>query len=221
MSAPAVVPLPQLQAMAASLAEPVWRRLMTRAQKAALIQWRDSTTAPGLAARMTRAGKDAYGYADRISTPRRKRGTAAAFNKSGALARMLATRRPRGIRDPAMVRTRLAIGGGALNFLGGMRGGTVSTVRVPVAVQISAHAVRTHTRRSTGVAAYARASYSAIRIRRRTNRQEWEDFSKDAPGLRRMVADHFLTIVRSAAYTKTGRTRAGFAFPARQELDDA
>ncbi len=88
------------------------------AQKEALILWRDRKSAPGIAARFTKAGATYYGFTPRSTKYNKRKGGLPDFTYTGKLREMLHGRKPRSITagNSDMAVTRLAYGGGALNF---------------------------------------------------------------------------------------------------------
>jgi hypothetical protein len=113
-------PLKDLSRLAQEIRGDVLKRWVAKAQKSALLEWRDRVLPPGLAARFTIPGRAFYRFAYRFSA----KTSQPPFLKTGAFRNMLMNRRPRTSYKGLEVVTRLKFGGGPLNFLGNRRGWT-------------------------------------------------------------------------------------------------
>jgi hypothetical protein len=130
-----------LDGLVKSMRGDLFARWMRRAQKQALVEWRDRTEPPGLMARFERAGIGFYGFSARARP--RKGGY---YVRSGALREQMRKRKPfaKNKRGTDVV-TVFKYGGGALNFLTdkkGIKGVTRQVMSVSVtrqAVTRSAH----------------------------------------------------------------------------------
>jgi hypothetical protein len=129
----AAVIFKDLAGLVASMKGDLFARWMRRAQKQALIEWRDRKQAPGLAARFEKSGEQFYEFSKR---PRPRR--TPYYVKTGKLRDMMSQRKPKAKNNRGTdVVTALKFGGGALNFLGskyGIYSITKSTTRVQVTV---------------------------------------------------------------------------------------
>lgn len=228
------IPLPELQAVVEAMAPDRWRTIMAKAQRAALATWRDRKEHPGLAARFERSAYRAgvsYGYAlrrgdarrqaaNRLRTPQRP------YHASGALATMMSKRKPKTKRSDGsgQVRSNLAIGGGALNFLGQKYPATYQLAVVRTTQIVPASSVGSYTTASgRTVSGYRRAAY----VRQVTERRytaspsgtsylaEWANTAADQAWIAHETQRLFLAGVRDALFTKTGKRR-GMAVDAGQ-----
>lgn len=176
-------------------------RFMRRAQKQALIEWRDRSNPPGLDARFTEEGKSFYDFSRR-QRPRRGKGY---FIHSGALRRMMKTRQPRSLntRKDTVVTT-MKYGGGALSFLVDVRGTrSISRSHTVAAVQ-----VRGHTRRGIGgiativqVKTYSQQHRIDKTVRNKASlpySAEFARFIRDQAWIEKRTGQLFLMIVRRA-----------------------
>lgn len=231
-------PLPDLEALVRQLRGDLFQRWMTRAQKGALLEWRDREQTPGLAARMTAPGEKYYRWGDRapryyaqkipgyvrnFSAPVRE------YFKTGALRQRLLARRPKAIRGGDVVRTRLAYGGLSLNFMDGPSYRPVQqVVRLVerVSITVREHAVAAHQRsvrtrsglRRVMVAGYQVGAHRVDRIVGRSQLvrggepygRAWGAAFKqlDAPWIQTRVAELFRAIVSKAALDRRGRVRS-------------
>jgi hypothetical protein len=168
----------------------VWSRWMAAAQRRALLWWRDRRVAPGLAARFTVSGAAYYGFGARRFNPYRVKPY---YHVSGTLERMLMSRRPRTSRRPGVVESRLAFGGGSLNFLTAANQRPVigwTTVSRPIGTTTSVATRRVPVR---GGDSYAAA---------------FGRFTRDRLAIEARVAIELRKIVRASAYTKKGTFRS-------------
>ncbi|MES2340006.1 MAG: hypothetical protein V4537_18080 [Pseudomonadota bacterium] len=212
-------PLPDLERFVDQLRGDLFARWMARAQKGALIEWRDRTTAPGLAARFTFAGNDFYGYhgQDHDVGSRgymQKKGFLPVYVKTGRLRDMLAKRKPRTIRgSKADVTTRLAYGGGALNFLsniGPILNSHRETTRVPIVV--AGYSYKHHKTATIVVVPGHAATRKRIRLVVERSSESFADafgrFDRDRPWIAARVPELFMKIYERAALTKGGTLRS-------------
>lgn len=175
----------------------VWRRWMSAAQRRALLWWRDRRIAPGLAARFTVSGAAYYGFGARRWHPYRLKPY---YRVNGGLERLLLARKPRSLRGTGPVESRLAFGGGSLNFLDGPQqrpvvGWTRSQVTTVTQLRSGATTTITSTRR---VPVRGGDTYAAAFGR----------FGKDRAAIEARVAIELRKIVRASAYTRKGAFRS-------------
>lgn len=208
-------PLPDLQRFVGQLRGDLFARWMGRAQKAALIEWRDRTQAPGLAARFTFAGNDFYGYRGQHGRSYFvQKGRLPDYVKTGSLRDMLAKRKPRTIRGTkADVTTRLAYGGGHLNFLaniGPVIGEHKEVTRVPIVV--AGYSYKHHKTAKIVVVPGHAATRQRIRWVFERSSESFADafgrFDRDRPWIAARVPELFLKIYQRAALTKAGTIRS-------------
>lgn len=208
-------PMPDLTRLVAQLRGDLFRRWMARAQKAALIEWRDRTQAPGLAARFTTAGNDFYNFRGLHGRSYYvQKGRLPDYVKTGRLRDMQAARRPQTIRaNDGDVVTRLRIGGGALNLLttiGPVIGETREVSRVTV-VQ-SGYSYAHHKTGATVTVAAHPTTRQRIRWKYERASESFADaflkLDRDRAFLAEATERHFRAIVRGAAMTKGGTIRS-------------
>lgn len=208
-------PLPDLQRLVDQLRGDLFARWMGRAQKGALIEWRDRTQAPGLAARFTFAGNDFYGFRGHNGRSYFvQKGRLPDYVKTGRLRDMLAKRKPRTIRgSKADVTTRLAYGGGALNFLaniGPILSEHKEVTRVPIVV--AGYAYKHHKSAKIVVVPAHPSTRRRIRWVYERSSESYADafgrFDRDRPWIANRVGELFLVIFQRAALTKGGQLRS-------------
>jgi hypothetical protein len=208
-----------LNNLAQSLRSDIFVRFMKRAQKQALLEWRDRTTAPGLAARFTKAGKSFYGFSDRVNKKRDP------YVKTGQLRTMLSKRRPHSKRSTdTEVVTALKFGGGALNFLSKKYGTKSKTTSyTTTVVQVRAAQRRAHNfvrsgksfaRRGGPVSGYSQAKTTATvnRIKSPVSfASEFAQFTHDGPWISQRARTLFATITRKAVIDRrTGGIKSSY-----------
>lgn len=206
--------LPDLQHLVDQLRGDVFARWMARAQKGALIEWRDRTTAPGLAARFTFAGNDFYGFRSQHGRSYFvQKGRLPDYVKTGRLRDMMKARLPRTVRGTGDVTTRLAYGGGALNFLtaiGPVIGEHKEVTRIPVTV--AGYSYKHHRSGAIVVVASHPGTRKRIRWVYERSTESFADafgkFDRDRPWIANRVGELFLAIFRAAALTKRGELRS-------------
>ncbi len=199
---------PDLDRLVTQLRGDLFVRWMKQAQKAALIEWRDRTEAPGLAARFTKTGDGFYNFTPRTKKYNRRKGGLPDFVYTTGLREMIKSREPKSLNNGNVEAiTRIKFGGGALNFL--------TAVKKMVGFSITVLASKTH------IKAYFRKGksvrgYEGTRKRRRINKQlgavsyadEYGRLDKDIPWLRAKVLENFNRIFRRAALTKRGTLKS-------------
>jgi len=175
----------------------IWDRMMATAQRRALLWWRNRRVAPGLAARFTVSGAAYYGFGARRFNPYR---TKPYYHVTGSLERLLLSRKPRTSRKSGTVETRLAYGGGRLNFL------TTPNQR-PV--------VGWTTRQTTTVTQVGTGTVTRVYSRRvpvrggDTYAAAFGKFNRDRAAIEARVQVELRRIVRSSAFDKrTGRIKS-------------
>lgn len=211
--------LPDLERLVLQMKDTLFARLMRRAQKAALAEWRDRTTAPGLAARFTDAGAKVYGYGERGRYYYGHKGMLPDYVKTGRLRDMLLKRKPRSSNAGGDdVRTRIAYGGGVLNFLTTI-GPVISEKRevTRVAITIDAYTYKHH---KTG-ALVSVAAYPSTRRRIRYAYQRASEsyaaafgrFDRDRPWIAKRVDELFLLMFRRLALKPDGTLKTSAVSP--------
>jgi hypothetical protein len=208
-------PLPDLQRFVDQLRGDLFARWMARAQKGALLEWRDRAIAPGLAARFTFAGNDFYGYRGQHGRSYFvQKGRLPDYVKTGRFRDMLAKRKPRTIRgSKADVTTRLAYGGGALNFLtniGPVVGEHKEVTRVPIVVDGYAYK-HFKTGKIVVVASHSETRRRVRWVYERSSESFADAFGKfdrDRPWIANRVTELFQVIFQRAALTKGGQVRS-------------
>lgn len=220
--------LPDLTALVQQLKGDLFVRWTRRAQKAALIEWRDRRESPGLAARFTAAGSAFYGFGERPTKYNRGKGSTQDYVKTGDFRDSLKLRKPRAIRGTGdTVTTRLRYGGGVLNFLtkiGPMTNEARIVERIPVQIRGYSYRVQMNLDKTGGREITVRGhTAQRQRIRRQVTRSstsyaaEFGRFVKDQPWIAQRTAELFAEIVRKAAFTKGGKLKSSVL----QEVDDA
>lgn len=183
-----------LNTIVASMRGDLYARVMRKAQRMALIEWRDRKQAPGVAARMEESGKTFYNFSAR-SRPRKGKPY---YVHSGGLRRMLLARKPKSAYQGAhRVVTRLKYGGGALNFLVDKRG-TRSTTR---SLTVATVTVAAHTRRAgtVQVTSYAQAKRIDRVIRNKAAHPysaEFGQFQRDRVWIQQRTRELFVMLLR-------------------------
>lgn len=202
-------PLPDLDALAKQLSAGVFSQWMRRAQRVALIEWRDRTQPPGLMARFTPQGTDYYDFPARNYDKHRR--LKRYYQHTGAMREMMEKRKPRSNRDKDEAVTTLAYGGGALNFLtkvGGIE--SMQTVSERVAVSVGAH---TRKRKGENIQVKASTQTRTVRSLKVTRRAssyaaDFGRFVRDRPWIADRTAEVFREIVRKALIGKNGKLRS-------------
>lgn len=207
------VPLADLEAMAAQVDGGLFVRWMKQAQKAALIEWRDRTATPGLAARFTHGGEDFYGFTPRTLKYNKQKGGLPDFVRTGGLREMVKARTPRSQNNGNLEAiTTLKFGGGALNFLQNI----TRTSSEPAGTKSNSVTIKAYVRRGPGgkgqiaVNSYlgTRKSKTYTKVTQTINyAAEYGQAANDLPWIEEKVKEHFLRIFRSAAVTKGGRLK--------------
>lgn len=210
-TAPAYV---DLDTLVQQLRGDVFARWMRRAQKAALLEWRDRIQPPGLAARFTKAGSAFYGFGERTQKYNKsKRGYPQDYVKSGGFRRQVLKRRPRSFRGGTAIVTKLAYGGGVLNFLTGI--GPVTSQAVIKSVQsvpVSGYTYR-HPKTGTAVTVQPRARLQITTVGKPQRSSvsyadEFGRFMRDRPWLATRTLELFKLIVTRGAFSKRGKLRS-------------
>lgn len=194
----------------------IWDRFVAKAQRRALMWWKKRTVPPGLAARFTIAGARFYNFGRRG----RKPSTLLPYylDKNNLRPFILsAARVPKTSRNTGQVVTRLAFGGGTLNFMGNtgkpnmraVTGWTRTTRTISENFNVASY---TRTLRSGTVVKVN--SYSMSRVRTvskatqvrggETHAAMFGNLSKDKPALEARVAIELRKIVEEDAFTKGG-----------------
>lgn len=203
-------------ALVAQLRGDLFRRWMRRAQKAALLEWRDRKAPPGLDARFTKAGAEYYGFGNR---KHRKPFLANVwyYSHSGDLRAMMHGRRPRSLRSDTQVVTRLKFGGGALNFLTKLT--PVRSISRELHSGVAGVSAYDYTRRvkSTGVRINVTvpkhlANWKRyVRVYHRGGQSyaaEFGDFSKDREWISTRTGALFLRIFRRGVLARDGSLKS-------------
>lgn len=198
------------------LRDDIFVRIGRKAQKQALLEWRDRGSAPGLAARFTLRGRSFYNFSRRKGegqVPRKP-----AFYASGSLRNALLRRAPKArTKSKAYVETYIKYGGGSLNFLTAPnQRGVVKTgdgvrfysVSMPPVTRVahtltvrgvgyyrSGGSVRGHTARRT-------QKYKTFSLSARTYAQEFAEFGRDQPWIERRTNELIEYIFRKTALDK-------------------
>ncbi len=206
----------------------IWSRYVAKAQRQALVWWQHRTVPPGVKARFTVAGVAFYGFGRRARKPY---SLPPYYKHTGALERAILARRPTTSRATGQVVSRLAFGGGTLNFMNttsrpDMRGVTGWTVKSRT---ISEHfTVPSYTRsgRRGSSTTVTVSGYSMTRQRTvsrgtpirggDTFAATFGRFTKDRPILEARVAVELRNLVNRAAYTKSGDLRAALLRPLQE-----
>lgn len=204
-------PLTHLMKLAETLRGDVFARWMKRAQKAALIAWRDRKIMPGLAARFTREGASFYRFSPTPNRYAKSKGNLPEYVKTGRLRDLMRTRMTRS-KHGADVVTSIRFGGGPLNFLTAI-GGVVTTRKDKVTGTELVNAYSYPRRTKAGatvtisVASYGRR-YSRVRttlIRSGISyAAQFGDLSRDREWIRVRSLVEFRRILRGAAFDKNG-----------------
>ncbi len=204
-----------LNGLVKSLRSDLFARWMRRAQKQALIEWRDRTTPPGLMARFERAGIGYYDFSQR-----QRRRPAGFYLKSGGLREAMRRRKPRSLNGRGTdVVTVFKYGGGALNFLTDTRGVKMvskSKARIPVTMPAVTRRpavvaqfdrpggimVKSYIRAGGPVKSYVQTRTTIIRTVNKSDRtmaQEFGGFVRDRAWISERTGVLFASIARRAA----------------------
>jgi hypothetical protein len=195
----------QLRDAESVLRSDVWERYIALAQRNALLWWRNRRVAPGLAARFTISGATYYGFGQRRFNPFTVKPY---YHVTGRLEQMLLKRMPRTSRKSGTVETRLAFGGGSLNFL--------TTPQQRPVVSWTTRQTTTVVQRRDGTTT---SSVSSRRVPVRggdTYAAAFGRFTKDRPVIEARVAIELRKLVRQRALTKKGNWRASVLRPLRE-----
>lgn len=208
----------------------IWNRYVAKAQRQALVAWQQRSVPPGVKARFTVAGVAFYGFGRRGRKPY---SLPPYYHNTGALERAILARRPTTSRSSGQVVSRIAYGGGTINFMTttsrpDMRGVTGWVHR---ARTISEHiTVPDYTR------PWRRGSSTVVKVsgysmtRQRTVSKStpirggdtfaaaFGRFTKDRPWLETRVAVELRRIVNRAAYTKSGDVRTALLRPLQESV---
>ncbi len=206
--------LPDLEALVAQMKAGFFSRLMRAAQKQALTEWRDRREAPGLAARFTDAGHTFYGFGQRWGHYWLKKGSLPDFVKTGRLRDTVLKRKPKSKNAGGTdVVSRIAYGGGALNFLvnvGGITNISRVTERVPIVV--AGYAYKHHKTGSivsvAGHAATRKRIRTVVTRSSRSYADEYGDFTRDRPWIAQRVGEVFGELFKRTALTKGGQLKS-------------
>lgn len=211
-----------LDAFVQQLRGDLFARWMRRAQKAALLEWRDRKDPPGLAARFTAAGAAFYRFGPRSSygVLNRIKGGTQHYVLTGGTRDMMAKRRPTAVRGTQDIVSRLKYGGGKLNFLtnvGAVTGRNVVRWRETVAVAgytYKHHKTGATVSVSPGTSNRARKKVTFTRSAT-SYAADFGRFLRDSPWIADRTAVLFREIIRRAAFTKGGMLRSNML----QEVD--
>lgn len=203
----------------------IWSRWVALAQRRALVWWQQRRVPPGVAARFTFAGVNYYGFGSRLRKPY---SIAPYYHVTGSLERAILARKPKTSRASGEVVSRIAFGGGSLNFMTttskpDMRpvtGWTRTTRTLTESFNVSSYT------RSTKGGSITVQAYSMTRQRTvgksvpvrggDTYAATFGNFAKDRPVLQARVAVELRRIVRKSAYTKKGDFRASLFAPLKE-----
>ena len=201
-------PLDSIEKLVDQMDGELFVRLMKRAQKMALIEWRDKRTFPGLMDRFTKEGARDRDFLPRLkATDRRKHGLPDYWN-TGALRMALLRRQPhsenRGSgRGNFEAVTRLKYGGLSLNALT-TKFGVISESKTPIVIQSTIKGYTQH-RRGAGGGQITVTVKSYIQPRKSFHHQvvrggvsysaEFADITRDTPWIKARVEHHFRQII--------------------------
>ncbi len=212
----------QLRDAESVLRSDIWERYVALAQRRALIWWQKRRVPPGVAARFTKEGIPFYGFGSRSRKPY---SLPPYYHVRGDLSRAILARKPKTSRTTGQVVSRLAFGGGVLNFMLGLNmrpvvGWTRSTRTLTESFTVGAYTRPWRRGSSTTVSV---SSYSVTRQRtvvRHTPTRGGDSyatafgrFTKDRPAIEVRVAIELRNIVRSRAFTKGGDFRKSVLRP--------
>jgi hypothetical protein len=204
----------------------IWSRWLALAQRRALVWWQQRRVPPGVAARFTMPGVSYYGFGSRLRKPY---SIAPYYRVTGSLERAILARKPKTSRASGSVVSRIAFGGGSLNFMTttgkpDMRpvtGWTRETRTLTESFNVSSY-----TRTTRGGASITVQAYSMTRQRTvgrsaptrggDTFATAFGRFTKDRPVLEARVAIELRNIVRKSAYTKKGDLRTALFAPLKE-----
>jgi hypothetical protein len=211
--------LPDLAGVLDGLEEelPRWGR---KASRGGLGQWQHRKIPPGLLARTYPMAAGYYGWpAYRNCFIHGKR----PYYRTGATYRMLQRKRPRVSHEKGkfQVVAKLSLGGGALNFLGKVRGITrLDRVESVEEVHyggtyVSPYLRATRSGRVVRVAGYVRPAYSAMKrtVRyekaydSRTLLQRWADTSRDEPAIAKWIHEHMVNILKNLEVKRVSKAK--------------
>lgn len=205
------ISLPDLDSLAQQLKSGLYLRYMRAAQKMALLEWRDRTAAPGLAARFVYANRKIYNFADRTGRYDQRKGYLPDYVFSSALRDAMKTREPVSVNGGGTEAvTRMKYGGGHLNFLTTKRGShgppTISRMDINVAIQPY---TKTQVRDDGSATVTAVSGYTQVRRNRKVTTwnmspdsysAEFGRFTLDAPWIKARTLDYFRQIVRGMVW---------------------
>lgn len=201
-----------------------WRR---KAQKIALLGWRDSSVPPGVSARFTPAGKDFYHFSKRKRKYWKAKGRSPDYVRTGAFRDSLLKRVPHSAntgKTSGEVRTTLSIDGGALNALSTKRGYTKLHVDRVTKVTHQPDYTRTIHGKTIAVrGSDQRRTYLEIQydMASRSYRDEFQITDADLRDIEARDAIAFREIVRNAVFTKSGQLKSSALDKFRgTEIDD-
>jgi hypothetical protein len=177
----------------------LWGKWVALAQRKALIWWQQRSVPPGVKARFTTGGAAYYGFGPRVSWRRPPY-----YHRKGDLERAILRRKPRTSRESGTVETRVAFGGGSLNFM------TTENMR-PIVGWVDKTISYT-----SGTGSQQSARSFTVRVPARggpTYAAAFGNFTKDRPVLEARVSIELRRIVKKAAYTKSGSWRKAVLAP--------
>ena len=205
---PVDVPLAELTEALDLIKDDLVYRWMRRAQKVAINGWKNSATAPGVAARFLPEGKAFYHFSDRMRKYRYSKGNLPDYVRSGSLKAALLARSPHSENTGGTeVVTRFSIYGGALNALSRLHG----AIRFEKEKKhITAHrrsydVVRKG--RSVHVSAYDQRATVVVYERTPAPKSYADEFGitpADQSDIIRRVDEEFIKIYRKAAFNNRG-----------------
>jgi len=177
----------------------IWAKWIALAQRKAMVWWQQRAVSPGVKARFTVGGASFYGFGPRVSWRR-----APYYHRKGDLERAILGRKPRTSRGSGTVETKVAFGGGSLNFM------TTEKMR-PIVGWVSK---TTSYVSGTGTQAATHAFTRRVPVRGGpTYAAAFGNFTRDKPVLEARVAIELRHIVKKSAYTKSGNWRKALFAP--------
>lgn len=206
--------MPDMEQVIAQMRAGIFTRLMRRAQRMALIEWRDRKAMPGLAYRFTHEGNKAYSFSARSLKYNKSKGFLPDFVRTGALRDAVLARKPHSVNGGGEAVTRFKYGGLSLNFLTSKYGtAAVSHSTSRAMITVESYSRKTDKGTAIEVKGYQRSQVIHHTTRTKVTRSmadEYGDFSRDASWLRQRVGELFRDLVRTVAI-RNGKLKSSYA----------
>lgn len=207
--------------------------LMRAAQQATILEWRDRSEFPGLAARFRGVGNQMrYGFQNRLrSTAGRpaKRGDGSDYVNSGGTRDAMMKREPHSLntKGSKVAKTIFKYGGGKINFLTAING-VADEQWVKAVDRVSAQAYVRHQKNKTtgtatlvavsGYVAYRPVTHHVVVRSSVSYAQDWARFDYDLAWMQARVPVVFMELARTGAM-RGGKLKFQYTKASKWQLD--